>query len=143
MVDLSVVIIANFFNIIITVIMISRPLDWSRLEYYLGLVCGILALPLGVAVVYYLVINKEWWMIVLPGLLILYLVVEWVLDYVVKFDFRQTRWLGPYLLLFYTAQWGMIGFCFGLDPIYGFICLGTYFLSLGATAYSYKKVGHG
>jgi formylglycine-generating enzyme required for sulfatase activity len=66
-----------------------------------------------------------------------------LLDYVLKLEFRQTRWLGPYLLIFYAAQWGMIGFGFMVDRGPGFITLLTYFLSLAATDYSYAKVGHG
>lgn len=142
-VDLSVFIIANIFNMIIVGIMLSRPSGWSRFEYILGILNIALAIPLALAVGFFAVSKTEWWMIVLPGLSIIFLIFELFLDYVFKLDFRKTRWLGPYLLLFYTAQWGMIGFSFGLNMIYGFITLGTYFLSLGATAYSYAKVQHG
>ena len=83
------------------------------------------------------------WLAALPGVMIVYLLVEWLLDYALKLPFRQSRWLGAYLLLFYLAQWAMIGYAFIVRPLYGFITLPTYFLSLGATAYSYAKVGHG
>ncbi len=37
----------------------------------------------------------------------------------------------------------MIGYSFLIGKTYGFVTLGTYFLGLFATWYSYSKVGHG
>lgn len=142
-VHLCVIIIANLFNLSMIAIMLSRPKGWSRFEYYVGLLNIFLIIPLGMCATYYAINGSLWWMIVLPGLLILFLLVELILDYVLKSGFRQTRWLGPYLLLFYAAQWAMIGFGFLVGQVAGFITLLTYFLSLAATAFSYKKVGHG
>jgi len=142
-VHLCVVFIANLFNILIIAIMLSRPKGWRRFEHYLGLINIFLITPLGLCVIYYALNGSEWWMFLLPGLLIVFLCVELILDYILKSKFRRTRWLGPYLLLFYVAQWGMIGFGFLVGQIAGFITLLTYFLSLAATAFSYKKVGHG
>ena len=140
---LSVFFIANLFNILLVAIMLSRTKGWFRLEYYLGLVNILLIIPLGICILFYVINRANWWMIVLPGLLVLFLLVELILDYILKSEFRKTRWLGPYLLLFYLAQWGMIGFSFLVGQTPGFVTLATYFLSLAATAYSYKKVGHG
>ena len=41
------------------------------------------------------------------------------------------------------AQWALIGYTFLTNPIYGAVTLVTYFISLAATAYSYRKIGHG
>jgi hypothetical protein len=44
------------------------------------------------------------------GLLIAWLVVELLLDYILKFDFRQVRWMViSYVTLFFAASGGMIG----------------------------------
>jgi CDP-diglyceride synthetase len=142
-IDLVVVVWTNLFNLIIVGLMLSRHPGWKKFEYYIGLLNIALILPLGIAVLFNTLNGRQWWTILLPGLLILYLLVELLLDYVFKFPFRQTRWLGPYLGLFYLAQWMMIGYAFAAARRYGFITLLTYFISLGATAYSYRKVGHG
>ena len=142
-VDIIVVIVANLFNLIIVGVMFSRPTGLKKLEYYIGLLNISLILPLGTALVFNISNDRERWTMILPGLLILYLVIELLLDYVFRFPFRQTRWLAPYLGLFYLAQWMMIGYAFVVDTVYGAVTLGTYFISLGATAYSYRKVGHG
>lgn len=142
-IDLGVVYTTNLFNLLIVGIMLSRPRGWRRLEHLLGIVSITLVVPVSLAAIGNLRAGRDWWAVVLPGLLILYLLVEGLLDYVLKYPFRQSRWLGPYLLLFYFSQWGMIGYAFLVNRVYGFATLLTYFLSLGATAYSYTQVGHG
>jgi len=143
LVDTALVVIANLFNVLVAIIFLSRPFGLKRLEHALGLIDGALALPAGIAAVLNALAGREWWAVLLPALLAIYLLVELLLDYVLKLDFRHSRLLGPYLLLFYASQMGMIGYAFLVDETYGFVTLLTYFLCLGATAYSYRKVGHG
>jgi uncharacterized membrane protein YoaK (UPF0700 family) len=100
-------------------------------------------LPLAAAVVLNSLGKRDWWTIVLPSIMVLFLAVEVSFDYILKRKFRQTRWLWPYLLLFYSAEMAMIGFSFLVGRPYGFVTLSTYFLSLMATWYSYAEVGHG
>ena len=139
LVDLVVVVAANLYNLLMTAIFLTRPRGWKRFERIAGLLMVALALPLGAAVVLNLVANREWWFVVLPLPLILHCLVELVLEYLLKLDFRRTRLLGPYLALFYLGQWGLIGYAFVVEPVYGFVTLATYFLCLGATRYAHAK----
>jgi hypothetical protein len=142
-VDLVVFLCANLFNLLITGIMLSRPFGLARLEYILGIIDLLLIIPLSVAVVLNFLAGRDWWTYVLPVVLIAFLIVELLLDYVLQIPFRETRLLWPYLALFYISAWMMIGYTFLVGKPYGFITLITYFISLGATAYSYSQVGHG
>ena len=143
MTDCLAVFSANLFNLLMVAIMLSRPKRWSRLEHFLGIASVALILPFGFVLGVNIYINSDIWMIVLPGWMVIFLLLEALLDYVFKVPFRQSRWLWAYLLSFYLAQWAMIGYAFLAQPVFGFVTLVTYFLSLGATAYSYAKVGHG
>jgi len=138
-IDLVVVVVANLFNLLMTSIFFTRPKGRRRFERAVGLVMVALALPLGAAAILNLLGNREWWLVVLPLPLILHCVVELFLDYILKLDFRKTRLLGPYLLLFYLGQMGLIGYAFVVAPAYGFVTLATYFLCLGATRYAHAK----
>jgi CubicO group peptidase (beta-lactamase class C family) len=138
-IDLAVVVAANLYNLLMTSIFFTRPRGWRRFERVVGLIMVALALPLGAAVVLNLLANRAWWFVVLPLPLILHCVVELLLDYILKLDFRKTRWLGPYLGLFYLGQMGLIGYAFAVQPIYGFVTLATYLLCLGATRYAHAK----
>jgi hypothetical protein len=142
-IDLVVFAIANLVNLLMIAIFLSRTQGWKRVERVLGIVLMALAIPTALAAGANIIGGREWWTIVLPALLVLFLALELVLDYILKLNFRQTRLLGPYLLLYYLALMGMIGYSFLIGRPYGFVTLVTYFLQLAATWYSYSKVGHG
>jgi len=142
-VDLIVFLCANLFNLFITGIMLSRPFGLVKLEIILGIINILLIIPLSLAVVLNILGAREWWTYVLPLILIMFLIVEMLLDYVLQIPFRETRLLWPYLALFYLSAWMMIGYSFLVSKSYGFITLVTYFICLAATAYSYSQVGHG
>jgi hypothetical protein len=142
-IDTAVFVIANVINLLLTAIFLCRPKGLRKAERVCGLVCVSMVLPLGVAVILNFLGNRELWMILLPLRMILFLVLELLFDYILMWEFRKTRWLWPYLLLYYSALMAMIGYSFLIGKTYGFITLGTYFLGLMATWYSYAKVGHG
>ena len=126
--DLVAVVAANLFNLLMTAIFLTRPKGWKRFERVAGLAMVGMAVPLGAAVILNLLAKRGWWFVVLPLPLILHCIVELLLDYILKLDFRKTRLLGPYLALFYLGQMGLIGYAFIVEPAYGFATLATYFL---------------
>ena len=141
--DLIVFTVANFMNLIMVVIFISRARGSSDHVIIVGWVWVFFILALTGVVVLNIKNGREWWTYVLPLILIAFLVLEIVLDYILKIEFRTTRLLGPYLLLYYAAIFGMIGYSFRIGKMYGFITLMTYFINQIATFYSYSLVGHG
>ena len=142
-VDAVLFVIANLVNLLMIGIFLSRPFGMKRLERTLGWVQIALAIPVTVCVVVNAAAGRGMWFFLLPSLLVVFLLVELVFDYILETGFRHTRWLGPYLLLYYLALMGMIGYNFLVSPVYGLITLVTYFLNLLATWYSYSRVGHG
>jgi hypothetical protein len=142
-IDITIFVIANLVNLLLIGIFLSRPRGAKKTEHILGILVVAMILPVGVAVVLNFLGKRNGWTVVLPLIFVLFLKVEFLFDYVLKWNFRKTRWLWPYLLLYYLAQMAMIGYSFLIGRPYGFITLGTYFLCLFATWYSYAKVGHG
>lgn len=141
-VDLVVVAVANLMNMIMVVVFLSRSMRVERLQI-VGFIWGALILVLAAVVVRNVRAKREWWAIVLPLLLVVFLMVEVALDHIVQYDFRSTILLGPYLLLYYVSVMGMIGYSFLAEKKLGLITLATYFLNQVATFYSYFRVGHG
>jgi hypothetical protein len=138
--DLAVIVIVNLFNLMVVGLMLARV---AQFDYDLGVPLILMAVLLIAASILNLIGKREKWFTILPLIFGGYLFVEWLLDYVFKLEFRSTWLLGPYLLLFYAGQMGMIGYAFLVKKSYGALTLVTYFLSLAATAYSYVNVGHG
>ena len=137
--DFSLLLIANFVNLLVTGVFIARGNGYERTEYVLGLAVVAMALPTMTIVVLNIIHQREWWTIVLPLPLILFCLMELLLDYVLKLDFRNTGLIWLYIPIFYLGLWGMIGYAFLIGRIYGFITLATYFISLVATWYGHTR----
>jgi hypothetical protein len=140
--DWTVFAITNLFNLIMVAIFLSRVkgLDHPQVVGWVWVAFSVL---LAVAVFSNIKGKREKWEILLPLLFIAFLLLEIMMDYILKLDFRNTWLIGPYLLLYYLSIMGMIGYTFRMGKIYGFITLISYFLSQIAALYSYVNVGHG
>jgi hypothetical protein len=141
-IDLLLVGIANLINIIMVGVFIMRSMLNGHLAV-VGIIWVIFIMLLLMGVVFNINDRREWWAIVIPLLLGIFLILEVVLDYILKLEFRNTPILGPYLLLYYVSILGMIGYSFRVEKKFGFITLVTYFLSQFAALSSYFIVGHG
>ena len=141
-VDLVVVTLANLMNIIMVFIFYART-KGAQHPLVFGFTWGVFILVLAVVVFLNIMAKRAWWFIVLPLLLAMFLMLELVLDYVLQIEFRSTKLLGPYLLIYYASIMGMIGYAFLTEKKYGVITLVTYFASQIAAFFSYIQVGHG
>ena len=139
--DLAVILVANLVNLTVLVIFLARARRAERLEYVLGLVVVAAAVPAFVASMLNLGWARPWWFWVLPLPLVLYCLVELLLDYVLKIDFRNSALLWPYLAVYYAAALALVGYAFAVHRIWGFVTLATYLLSQLAAWYAYNKLG--
>lgn len=133
---------ANLFNLIMVAVFLLRVLQPGH-PALAGVIWVILIIALAVIVFYNIKEKRGVWFVLMPLLLGIFLIIEVILDYVLKIDFRNTGLLAPYLILYYASIFGMIGYSFLVEKRFGFITLVTYFLSQAAALYSYMKVGHG
>jgi hypothetical protein len=138
-IDLVLFVVANLANLLTAGIFFSRTLGQDRAETVLGLVFVSLALPTLAGVVLNALAGREWWTILLPVPLIVFCIVELLLDYVLHIEFRSTGLRWPYIVLYYVALISMVGYSFGIGKPYGLVTLATYMLNLGATGYAFSK----
>lgn len=129
-IDLIVVYIANVINIIMSFLFMARISGLPPLERTLGIIAMILGFSLG----YIAFINKknkrDKWEVYLLIPIILFFIVELILDYILALEFRDTPIVGLYILLYYIGLWGLIGYSFRFKKTWGFITLATYFLNM-------------
>ena len=129
-IDLVVVYLANFINVIMTILFAIRVFGLSQVVYALGIVVMIMGFALG----YVAFLNKknkrDKWEVCLLISIFLFFVLDLFLDYLFPFDFRSTAIVGPYILLYYVGLWGLIGYGFRFDKKWGFVTLATYFLNM-------------
>jgi hypothetical protein len=129
-------------NLLFTAMFIARVIAPGRARP-LGLTGTATAVPLAVAAVIAARAGADVWLSVLPAVFVVFAAVEVTVDVLLDVEIRVTRWLGPYLAAFYVAQWAVIGAAFLSSTLGGVAVLVTYFVCLAATAYSYRRVGHG
>jgi hypothetical protein len=142
--DLVVFSAANVVNVLVAALFLARWRGFERAEYVLGLAVVAMIVPVCAAAALNAVARREWWTVVLPLVLAVYLLAELLLDYVFQVPFRETTLLWPYIAVFYAALWGMIGYSFLIGKPYGAVTLVTYFVQLGVMIFTHAKGGlHG
>ena len=95
------------FSILVFVL---RLLHLPRLGYWVGFGVLLAALPLGYLLFRRPSLGRPPLYYLQLGLMLAWLVVEFLLDWWPGIDFRQTRWIViPYVTLFFGGTGGMIG----------------------------------
>jgi hypothetical protein len=91
-------------------VFVSRLAEKPEWEYWLGLALLLTALPLGYLLVRAPGHQRPPLYYIQIGLMLAYLAVQLVLDYVLQVEFRQVRWaVIAYVMLFFGGTGGMIG----------------------------------
>jgi hypothetical protein len=126
------------FNLLIAGIFIADKLGRPKLIRTLGLIWLSLALPLGVVLVRYWAVGRAVWILVCLGLVLVYMAIEWLLDYGLKVPFRQKLyWHVPYIMLEYVALFSLIGIAFSIDRVWGWTVSVAFWIVMASLIYLY------
>ena len=138
--DLLFVISATIFNLLIAGIFIAQKKGRPKWMRGFGTAWLFLAIPLTIVFIRYLSLGKAAWIMIYFSFILFYMLVEWLLDYVFKYDFRaQKRTHIPYIILEYIALFGLIGISFEIDRTWGFIVSFSFWALLGSLIYLYAR----
>lgn len=129
-IDVIVVYFAILINVLMAVLFAARIFGLPEIEYIIGLIVIIMGFSLGYIAFFNKKNGRDMWEVYLLLPIFLFFVVELVLDYILKLDFRSTILVGPYVLFYYIGLWGLIGYAFRFDKKWGFVTLATYFLNM-------------
>ena len=103
-------IVANLINVLVIAVFIARLSDSPKIEYWLGIILILSIVPLAYLFITAFGFKRHVLYFIQIGLMITYLVVDLMLDYILKVDFRQNqRIVIPYIMLFFSGTGGMIG----------------------------------
>ena len=128
--------------IMCNLIFVFRLLGLSKIEYYTGLLFLLTSLP----VVYLLYTANEFYRpaiyYIQLGIMLTFIVVEFLLDYLFKINFRDTRWMViTYAMLFFAATGGMIGIASLSGRIYSIISVLLFLVMTFLAFYQRVKTG--
>jgi len=91
-------------------VFVARLANRSGLEHWLGLVMIVLIIPLAYLLVSAFYLDRPRIYFLWIGLMILFLLVELLLDYILELPFRTVRWqVIAYLMIFFGSTGGMLG----------------------------------
>jgi hypothetical protein len=139
--DLFVVYASNIINISMAILFAVRILGISLVEKALGIVVLFLGFALGYVAYRNKTNKRNRWEVYLLLPFFFFSIFELILDYILVLDFRSTAIVGPYLLLYYTSLWMLIGYGFRFEKKWGFVTLATYFLNMSLSLCQYFILG--
>ena len=108
--DLLGAIVAHIIFISSIITFISRMIFKLRPGHWVGIPILLMAIPLVYLLIKAPANNRSFLYYVQLGSMLLWLVLLFLVDYVFKVDFRQTRWMViSYVMLYFAGAGGMIG----------------------------------
>ena len=97
-----------------------------------------LLIPLVLAFVSYKRADHETWILVSFGFVLMYMLVELLLDYVFKVDFRSKPITHvPYIILEYVALFSLMGIAFEIDRTWGIVIAIGFWILMGSLIFLY------
>jgi hypothetical protein len=114
--DLVFVLTALVFNLLLAALYVARRNGWARTARVLGVLWLLLAVPFATVFARYLTEGRGPGTMVPFTLVLLYMLVEFLLNFVFKDDFRR-KWTMqvPYIVLEYIALFSLIWIAFSID----------------------------
>ncbi len=138
--NLTGAIVAVLVFVLTIGVFVARLASRPALEHWLGVMLVLLLVPLLNLLFRGRVTGRPGLYMLQLSLMVAYLVVEVLVDYVFKYDFRSVRWMTvAYVTLFFAATGGMIGVAShaGKGWTYGSIVL---FLAMAVLAFVQRAV---
>jgi hypothetical protein len=136
--DILFIVSAIIFNIGVSGVYLSSKFDNEVLRQTFGAIVVLLSIPFTISLIVYIKKKAEKKIIISLLVILLYLVLEIVFDYILIIPFRDILALHiPYIIVFYAAAFSMIGVSFNINRKIGFIVLTTFWILIGCLIYMY------
>jgi hypothetical protein len=108
--DLLGAFVAIAFYVSAILVFLFRLAGKPRFEYWIGCAEFLMSIPMVYLLIKAPQLERPILYYIQLGLMLVWLVVELILDYVLKINFRQIRWMVvSYVILFFSGTGGMLG----------------------------------
>ena len=136
--DIIFIISSIIFNISVSILYIATKLGNMELVQVIGTLVILLIFPFTITLIGYIKEKEEKKIIISLVIILLYLFLEVLLDYILIIPFRDILALHiPYIIVFYAAEFSMIGVTFDKNKKMGVVVLVAFFILLGCLIYMY------
>jgi hypothetical protein len=136
--DIVFVCSAIVFNISVSVLYIATKLDNMLLLRVCSAIVLSLIFPFTFTLLGYVKEKAEKKIIISHLVILFYLFLELLLDYILVIPFREFLAIHvPYIIVFYAADFSMIGVSFNRNRKMGFVVTSTFWILIGCLVYLY------
>jgi hypothetical protein len=136
--DIIFIISSIIFNISVSFVYIATKLGNMELLQVSGIIVILLIIPFTITLIGYIKEKEEKKIIISLTIILFYFFLEIFLDYILVIPFRDILALHiPYIIVFYAADFSMIGVTFDKNKKMGLVVLVAFFILLGCLIYMY------
>jgi hypothetical protein len=126
------------FNLAVSGVYIASKIGFPVFLKIFGVTVVLLIIPFTITLVGYIKIKAKKKIIISHIIILCYLFLEVMLDYVLKIPFREILALHvPYIIVFYAATFSMIGVARTISRKTGLLVLSTFLVLIGCLIYMY------
>ncbi len=133
-------IVTVFIYSLVILVFLTRLAADTRIEHWLGIILIVMIIPLLYLLIAARGADRPTLYFIQLGLMITYLIVELLVDYVFKLDFRDVRWMTiAYVTLFFAATGGMLGVASHAGKGWSYASI-VLFLVMAALAFIQRRI---
>ena len=126
------------FFVLVSGIFLATKVGNVVLRWGLGILVIGLIVPYMVVLIGYVWVRREKVVFISLGLILGYLLLEVIWDYILRIPFREILGLHiVYIIVLYVASFNMIGVSFRIHRTLGFVVTITFWISVGCLIYLY------
>lgn len=134
--------LAIFILITSSMIFVFRLLSQETAEYWTGIAFMITAIPLAYLIYSSTNLVRPTLYFVQLGLMIGFIIIELLMDYIFKVDFRQTKWMAiSYVMFFFASTGGMIGIASQAGKSWSIVSIVLFLIMFGLAFFQRAKTG--
>ena len=125
------------FNISVSGVCVATKLADMTLTQVFGGIVIFLIVPFSATLLGYVRAKEKKKTLVSNGIILFYLLLELVLDHILKIQFREILVLHvPYIVVFYAALFSMIGVSLEKNKRLGYLVIMTFFILIACLIYN-------
>ena len=134
--------VAIFILITSSMIFVFRLLNQETAEYWTGIAFMITAIPLAYLIYSSTNLNRPTLYFIQLGLMIGFIIIELLIDYIFKVDFRHTKWMAiSYVMFFFASTGGMIGIASQAGKSWSIVSIVLFIIMFGLAFFQRAKTG--
>jgi hypothetical protein len=137
LIDLIFICSSIILNVSVSSVYVVTKLGDEALTQVFGGIAVSTIVPFTITLLGYVRAKEKKRIIISNGIILFYLILELLLDYVLKIPFREILAIHvPYIVIFYAALFSMMAVSFEKDKRMGYVVIATFWILIGCLIYN-------